>query len=114
MMSPVLSTGTTARVQRELPRPNVIAFLVVIGILTLGLIATVATKNPFPIIVAMLLAPIVAQSPKIAKQWDKAVVLRLGRFVGLRGPGLFWIVPFIALLLENIAIRLGTVHRLGG
>src|ERR1044072_5756479 len=34
------------------------------------------------------------QSPKVAKQWEKAVVLRLGRFVGLRGPGLFWIVPF--------------------
>ncbi|HEX5316362.1 MAG TPA: slipin family protein, partial [Candidatus Kapabacteria bacterium] len=36
-----------------------------------------------------------AQSPKIAKQWEKGVVLRFGRFVGLRGPGLFWIVPFI-------------------
>ena len=35
------------------------------------------------------------QSPRIAQQWERAVVLRLGRFVGLRGPGLFWIVPFI-------------------
>src|SRR5438132_11855528 len=34
-------------------------------------------------------------SPRIARQWERAVVLRLGRFVGLRGPGLFWIVPFI-------------------
>ncbi len=32
---------------------------------------------------------------KIAKQWEKAVVLRLGRFRGLRGPGLFWIIPLI-------------------
>jgi regulator of protease activity HflC (stomatin/prohibitin superfamily) len=30
---------------------------------------------------------------KIADQWEKAVVLRFGRFTGLRGPGLFWIVP---------------------
>ena len=29
------------------------------------------------------------------KQWERAVVLRLGRYVGLRGPGLFWIVPFV-------------------
>ena len=36
-----------------------------------------------------------AVAPKVAKQWERAVVLRLGRFVGLRGPGLFWIVPFI-------------------
>ncbi|MCJ7513435.1 MAG: slipin family protein [Anaerolineales bacterium] len=32
---------------------------------------------------------------KIAAQWEKAVVLRLGRFRGLRGPGLFWIVPIV-------------------
>jgi regulator of protease activity HflC (stomatin/prohibitin superfamily) len=30
----------------------------------------------------------------VAQQWERAVVLRLGRYVGLRGPGLFWIVPF--------------------
>jgi len=32
---------------------------------------------------------------KIADQWDKAIILRLGRFVGLKGPGPFWIVPII-------------------
>ncbi len=31
----------------------------------------------------------------IANQWEKAVVLRLGRFRGLYGPGLFWIVPVV-------------------
>ena len=30
---------------------------------------------------------------KVASQWEKAVVLRLGKFKGLRGPGWFWIVP---------------------
>lgn len=32
---------------------------------------------------------------KIAQQWEKAVVLRLGRFHRLAGPGLFWIVPVV-------------------
>lgn len=32
---------------------------------------------------------------KVAQQWEKAVVLRLGRFKGLKGPGLFWIVPIL-------------------
>ena len=36
---------------------------------------------------------------KVAKQWEKAVVLRLGRFHGLRGPGMFWLLPVI----DNIA-----------
>ncbi|MEJ2555133.1 MAG: slipin family protein [Anaerolineae bacterium] len=32
---------------------------------------------------------------KVARQWEKAVVLRLGHFSGLKGPGLFWIVPIV-------------------
>jgi hypothetical protein len=36
---------------------------------------------------------------KVASQWEKAVVLRLGKFQALRGPGLFWIVPII----DNVA-----------
>jgi regulator of protease activity HflC (stomatin/prohibitin superfamily) len=32
---------------------------------------------------------------KVADQWEKAVILRFGRFTGLRGPGLFWIVPVV-------------------
>jgi regulator of protease activity HflC (stomatin/prohibitin superfamily) len=32
---------------------------------------------------------------KIADQWEKAIVLRLGRFRGLQGPGLFWMVPIV-------------------
>ena len=32
---------------------------------------------------------------QIARQWEKAVVLRMGKFHGLKGPGLFWIVPII-------------------
>ena len=32
---------------------------------------------------------------KVAQQWEKAVVLRMGRFHGLRGPGLFWVIPIL-------------------
>ncbi len=32
---------------------------------------------------------------KVASQWEKAIVLRLGKFVGLKGPGLFWITPIV-------------------
>jgi len=32
---------------------------------------------------------------KVAEQWEKAIVLRLGRFVGLKGPGPFWIIPIV-------------------
>jgi regulator of protease activity HflC (stomatin/prohibitin superfamily) len=32
---------------------------------------------------------------KVASQWEKAVLLRLGKFRGLRGPGVFWIIPLL-------------------
>ncbi len=44
-------------------------------------------------------------SIKIAAQWEKAVVLRLGRFRGLRGPGLFWIVPIVDVVSSWIDHR---------
>jgi regulator of protease activity HflC (stomatin/prohibitin superfamily) len=51
--------------------------------------------HPAGIIAGLLLGLLLAQSPQIARQWERAVVLRLGRYVGLRGPGLFWIIPFV-------------------
>lgn len=47
------------------------------------------------VIPIMLLAFILMFAIQIAKQWEKAVVLRFGKFNGLKGPGLFWIVPII-------------------
>ena len=43
----------------------------------------------------MLIGITLMFSLKIAQQWEKAVVLRLGKFRGLRGPGLFWMIPLI-------------------
>jgi regulator of protease activity HflC (stomatin/prohibitin superfamily) len=43
----------------------------------------------------LLLSGLIAFSIQIADQWEKAVVLRMGKFKGLRGPGLFVIIPII-------------------
>jgi hypothetical protein len=42
---------------------------------------------------------------KIASQWEKAVVLRFGKFRGLYGPGLFWIIPVVDTIPEWIDHR---------
>jgi regulator of protease activity HflC (stomatin/prohibitin superfamily) len=44
---------------------------------------------------AFALALVIASAIKIANPWDKAVVLRLGNFQSLKGPGLFFIVPIL-------------------
>ncbi|HXM34789.1 MAG TPA: slipin family protein [Pyrinomonadaceae bacterium] len=77
------------------PRVNIISALALLGPLGLGILTTLFTQNPAGAIVGLLLGLLAAQSPKIARQWERAVVLRLGRYVGLRGPGLFWIFPFV-------------------
>ncbi len=48
--------------------------------------------------ILMLMAFYILFALKIARQWEKAVVLRLGKFRGLRGPGLFWIIPVIDVI----------------
>jgi len=77
------------------PRLNFVAALAFLAPVAVGTLATLMTLNPGGAIVGVLLGLLLAQSPKIARQWERAVVLRLGKFVGLRGPGLFWIVPFV-------------------
>jgi regulator of protease activity HflC (stomatin/prohibitin superfamily) len=78
----------------SLPRFNVVAIVVLLVCVGLGVVGLVLTGNPVALIVMALLGLVLMQSPRIAQQWERAVVLRFGRFVGLRGPGLFWIVPF--------------------
>jgi regulator of protease activity HflC (stomatin/prohibitin superfamily) len=53
-------------------------------------------------------ALIVSSAIKIAAQWDRAMVLRLGRFHALRGPGLFFIIPIIDTIPYWIDIRVIT------
>jgi len=45
--------------------------------------------------VSFIIALLVASAIKIADPWDKAVVLRLGKFQSLRGPGMFFIIPIL-------------------
>ena len=106
MLIPI--TSLSRRAQRELPRTNVVAIALVLLLIGIGLAITAMSGNPAPLLIAALLCPVVVQSPKIAKQWEKAVVLRLGKYVGLRGPGLFWIIPFVDTISNWIDQRILT------
>jgi regulator of protease activity HflC (stomatin/prohibitin superfamily) len=84
---------------------NVVAMAVLLGCLAIGAAGTVASGNPVWLVVMALVGLTLMQAPRIARQWERAVVLRLGRFVGLRGPGLFWIVPFIDSVSSRVDQR---------
>src|SRR4029450_4441361 len=94
-MVPVVFGRHSEDAGRRAPSLNVVAITVLLVVLAPGVVAFILTRNPFPLIVAAVIGIVLMQSPRIAQQWERAVVLRLGRFVGLRGPGLFWLVPFV-------------------
>jgi regulator of protease activity HflC (stomatin/prohibitin superfamily) len=77
------------------PRVNVVALGVLLLCVGLGFLGTRATGTPAPLIAMIIVGLVLMRSPRIAQQWERAVVLRLGRFIGLRGPGLFFVVPLI-------------------
>jgi regulator of protease activity HflC (stomatin/prohibitin superfamily) len=94
-MVPVIfgRAGQDSRV--SFPRVNVVAVAILLASLGLGFLGMNAVDSPVPLIVMGIAGAVLMQAPRVAEQWERAVVLRLGRFVGLHGPGLFWIVPFI-------------------
>ena len=58
--------------------------------------------------VALAGALLAAAAVKVASQWDRCVVLRLGRFRALRGPGMFLIIPIVDVIPYWIDIRVIT------
>jgi regulator of protease activity HflC (stomatin/prohibitin superfamily) len=60
--------------------------------------------------ILMLIAVLTPTSLLMAKQWEKAVVLRLGKLHAIRGPGLFVIVPFIDAVTAWIDQRIQTTQ----
>ena len=56
-------------------------------------------------LVTVLIATYLLLAIKVANQWEKAVVLRLGKFRGLQGPGVFWIIPVVDTVADWIDHR---------
>jgi regulator of protease activity HflC (stomatin/prohibitin superfamily) len=61
------------------------------------------------IIVILFVVILVASGIRVIKEWERAPLLRLGRFVGMKGPGLFYIIPFVDRLPNIVSTRVQTV-----
>jgi hypothetical protein len=57
------------------------------------------------LVVLVVVSMLFASSIQIADQWEKAVVLRMGKFSGLKGPGLFFIIPILDQVNSSIDQR---------
>ena len=78
-----------------LPRVNVIAVAILVGALVIGWAECRANDQLGALRGHASPRPPLMPAPRIAQQWERAIVLRFGRFAGLRGPGLFWVIPFV-------------------
>ncbi len=58
-------------------------------------------------IIISLLIGVAILAIKIAKEYERAIIFRLGRFVGVKGPGLFFLIPFIDKM-EKVDLRIVT------
>ncbi len=90
--------------------PVAVTLAIIISVVaTLGTLVMVGHIADFLIvifdIVLGLAAVYLLAALKVANQWEKAVVLRLGKFQALKGPGMFWIIPILDAITKWIDHR---------
>lgn len=121
--TPVAVSGQARRVPRVVPEANteivgerassvgVLLFSAVVFLLAFGIVLgawqAIAGVGVAAIAVALVCALLAAAGVHIAQQWEKVVVLRLGAFNRVSGPGLFWTFPVI----EQNTMRVDTRMR---
>jgi regulator of protease activity HflC (stomatin/prohibitin superfamily) len=70
-----------------------------------GAALTKALERPEPLIAGVLVGVYLLFAIRVADQWEKVAVLRMGKYLGLRGPGLFMIIPIVDTLSRYVDQR---------
>src|SRR5207247_7166836 len=87
------------QVQSNMPSFVELTVFLIIAAIGVGLAINVGQSRPglgIAIAVAsVIFAALVGASIKVANQWERGIVLRLGEFQSIRGPGLFFVLPII-------------------
>jgi regulator of protease activity HflC (stomatin/prohibitin superfamily) len=102
----------TTQLEAEAASLNWVAALVTVAVVLAGaglnrlIEGTWQQWNIYVIIVTALVASICFFGIKIANQWERAVVLRLGKFRALKGPGPFFIIPIIETVVRSVDMRI--------
>ena len=73
--------------------------------IAIGFAITAAAQSPAGVIAGALVGVYLVFAIKVADQWEKVAVLRFGRYIGLRGPGIFHIIPIVDQLSRVVDQR---------
>jgi regulator of protease activity HflC (stomatin/prohibitin superfamily) len=74
--------------------------------IVVGALLSRTIHHPAPIVVGALLGLYLLYAIKVVQQWERVALLRLGRYVGLRGPGIFHIIPVVETLSPFVDQRI--------
>jgi len=110
----ISSISRTYAEGQRIPEPHisVVAWLAAVLVLLLGFLVNRLTENDWltfniPIaLISMFLSVYILLALKIAKEWERVVVLRLGKFRRLRGPGMFFIIPLVETIAQVVDMRI--------
>ncbi|HWB16014.1 MAG TPA: slipin family protein [Vicinamibacterales bacterium] len=104
-----MDLNALSRVKTRSPRrTNIVAVLALVVPIAAGVAMAARSQHVWWICAGVLVGIWALQAPRVAEQWERAVVLRLGRYVGLRGPGLFWVWPFVDRVAAYVDQRVAT------
>lgn len=85
---------------------NVVTGMVVLVAALVGLLLGWATRSPVAGAVVMAVGLMVALSPRIIRQWERGVLLRLGRFRRVAEPGIVWVAPGLDRFARIVDMRI--------
>ena len=94
MKPDVLQRGTSA-----------VGVALFVASIAIGFAITAAAQSPAGVIAGALVGVYLVFAIKVADQWEKVAILRFGRYIGLRGPGIFHIVPIVDQLSRVVDQR---------
>ncbi len=86
-------------------------FVFLIVLVVGGIVSSILWSALGPVIgilfafATFILAWLLSSAIRMVTQWERAIVLQLGKFVGLRGPGLFFIVPLVQAVSRVVDLR---------
>ncbi len=107
-----VSDGSSAKPRTSLRVSGVGGFLFaivfIVAILGVAIMAANGVSETISVvflIILIIIATYLLLSTQVASQWEKAVVLRFGKFRSLKGPGIFWIIPIADTIVNWIDHR---------
>ncbi len=89
--------------------PNTIATIAAALLLAAAALSFGVLRQPAPAALLVVVAILLPAALRITREWERAVVLRAGKLKGMRGPGLFWILPVVDSVAGVVDLRIRTI-----